>query len=88
MRLSAGRPASQVDRVVIPEVLIGGINVIVDHTNPTCVEMRRFFFVSPEPVTVTDNLHNSLHFRLFLCVFGLAMQTREAHNQDPRGIDW
>ncbi|EQM61392.1 hypothetical protein B581_33880, partial [Salmonella enterica subsp. enterica serovar Typhimurium str. STm5] len=46
------------------------------------------YFVSPEPVTVTDNLHNSLHFRLFLCVFGLAMQTREAHNQDPRGIDW
>ncbi|WP_080053263.1 hypothetical protein, partial [Salmonella enterica] len=47
-----------------------------------------YLFVSPEPVTVTDNLHNSLHFRLFLCVFGLAMQTREAHNQDPRGIDW
>ncbi|CBG25980.1 hypothetical protein STMMW_29721 [Salmonella enterica subsp. enterica serovar Typhimurium str. D23580] len=35
MRLSAGRPASQVDRVGIPEVLIGGINVIVDHTNYT-----------------------------------------------------
>ncbi|EAB3095047.1 hypothetical protein D8N79_14115 [Salmonella enterica] len=85
MRLSAGRPASQVDRVVIPEVLIGGINVIVDHTNYT--NLRRdaqVFFVSPEPVTVTDNLHNSLHFRLFLCVFGLAMQTREAHNQDTQ----
>ncbi|EAN4944523.1 hypothetical protein BVD23_03785 [Salmonella enterica] len=76
MRLSAGRPARQVDRVVIPEVLIGGINVIVDHTNYT--NLRRdtqVFFVSPEPVTATDNLHNSLHFRLFLCVFGLAMQT-------------
>ncbi|EDW9717233.1 hypothetical protein GTR47_000257 [Salmonella enterica] len=75
--------------MVIPEVLIGGINVIVDHTNYT--NLRRdaqVFFVSPEPVTVTDNLHNSLHFRLFLCVFGLAMQMREAHNQDPRGIDW
>ncbi|MII80201.1 hypothetical protein AIF45_14170 [Salmonella enterica subsp. salamae] len=35
LRLSAGRPATQVDRVVIPEVLIGGINVIVDHTNYT-----------------------------------------------------
>ncbi|PVB79033.1 hypothetical protein CUR65_00940 [Salmonella enterica subsp. enterica serovar Legon] len=50
MRLSAGRPASQVDRVVIPEVLIGGINVIVDHTNYT--NLRRdaqVFFVYGKP---------------------------------------
>ncbi|ASG74650.1 hypothetical protein R545_03460 [Salmonella enterica subsp. diarizonae serovar Rough:r:z] len=62
--------------------------LLITRITPTCVEMRRFFFVSPERVTVTDNLHNSLHFRLFLCVFGLAIQTSEDHNQDPRGIDW
>ncbi|EAB2503861.1 hypothetical protein D7W96_12370 [Salmonella enterica] len=44
MRLSAGRPASQVDRVVIPEVLIGGINVIVDHTNYTNLRGCAGFF--------------------------------------------
>ncbi|ECG1193757.1 hypothetical protein FPE49_002392 [Salmonella bongori] len=78
-----------VDKVVIPEVLIGGINVVVEHTNYT--NLRRdaqVFFVLSEPVTVTGNLHNSLHFCLFLCVFELAMQTSEDHNQDPRGIDW
>ncbi|EAM6611578.1 hypothetical protein E2V02_03915 [Salmonella enterica] len=63
-------------------------SLLITRITPTCVEMRRFFFVSPEPVTVTDNLHNSLHFRLFLCVFELAMKTSEDHNQDPRGIDW
>ncbi|ASO62253.1 hypothetical protein VY657_003430 [Salmonella enterica] len=79
----------QVDRVVIPEVLIGGINVVVDHTNYTNLRRNaQVFFVSSESVTVTDNLHNSLHFHLFLCVFGLAMRASEDHNQDPRGIDW
>ncbi|EAQ7447555.1 hypothetical protein D5T07_06220 [Salmonella enterica] len=45
MRLSAGRPASQVDRVVIPEVLIGEI---IRYALRTCLlhqpaRMRRFF---------------------------------------------
>ncbi|EAA8370896.1 hypothetical protein BHM09_17115 [Salmonella enterica] len=46
MRLSAGRPMGQVDRVVIPEVLIGEI---IRYALRTCLlhqpaRMRRFFF--------------------------------------------
>ncbi|WP_213076391.1 hypothetical protein, partial [Escherichia coli] len=41
-----------------------------------------------QSVTVTDNLHTSLHFPSFLCVFSLAKSRRADHNQDPRGIDW
>ncbi|EPY9998951.1 hypothetical protein ACXIE5_004346, partial [Shigella sonnei] len=51
-------------------------------------QMRRFFFAGHQSVTVTDNLHTSLHFPSFLCVFSLAKSRRADHNQDPRGIDW
>ncbi len=46
------------------------------------------FFVAPEAGPVMHILDTSLHFRLFLCVCGVALLRREALNQDPRGIDW
>ncbi|ATF60662.1 hypothetical protein EVI18_16745 [Salmonella enterica subsp. enterica] len=65
MRLSAGRPASQVDRVVIPEVLIGEI---IRYALRTCLlhqpaRMRRFFF---EPILLSLLLRNSCNLPQFM----------------------
>ncbi|EAA5353177.1 hypothetical protein EQN57_01825 [Salmonella enterica subsp. enterica serovar Virchow] len=65
MRLSAGRPASQVDRVVIPEVLIGEI---IRYALRTCLlhqpaRMRRFFF---EPILLSLLLRNSCNLPQFI----------------------
>ncbi|EBL7062473.1 hypothetical protein CHK39_05720 [Salmonella enterica] len=65
MRLSAGRPTSQVDRVVIPEVLIGEI---IRYALRTCLlhqpaRMRRFFF---EPILLSLLLRNSCNLPQFM----------------------
>lgn len=89
LRLFAGEGVGRIARVEIPEVLIGEISFRVDHKNYTNLRiMCRFFLRLHQSVTVTDNLHNSLHLCSFLCVLLVARSVAGDHNQDPRGIDW
>ncbi|PSM62869.1 hypothetical protein E6R41_20650 [Citrobacter freundii] len=60
---------------------------LITRITPACADAQVFFTFSLS-VTVTDNLHNSLHLGSFLCVFALAYLAADDHNQDPRGIDW
>ncbi|AUZ67760.1 hypothetical protein C2U53_14570 [Citrobacter sp. CFNIH10] len=68
---------------------MGEVNFRVEHTNYTNLRSRAgFFLLFRQSVTVSENLHNWLHFPSFLCVFALAKRSCTDHNQDPRGIDW
>ncbi len=49
--------------------------------NYTSLRRCAGFFAGHQSVTVTDNLHTSLHFPSFLCVFSLAKSRRADHNE-------
>jgi hypothetical protein len=88
-RLSAGEAFSRIATVFIPEVLIGEVNLRVEHLNYTNLRRCAGFFL-PVSQCVTSRMirHTSLHLGSFPCFFPLASLRAASHNQDPRGIDW